>query len=84
MKKEKIVLTLITVTTFFCSTLAFKANHRTGVYYCTNTTSTLDPSGLPVSCTVRATIGPAYPTLGRCGFGGSGSYSFITRWAVNQ
>lgn len=86
MKKAKLMLTAIGVLAIIGGALAFKANHRNGAYYCTNTTSTLDPLGRTVTCSITATTGLAAPVLGRCTLTPTTGTAcgLITRWSTNQ
>lgn len=86
MKKVTILLVIL-VTSILGGALAFRLNNRMGSYYCTSTTSSIDVNGLPIICHVRATTGPAAPTLGRCKHfeASTGSdCNIITRWSINQ
>lgn len=87
MKKAIFILFSISIFATLGGIFAFKTNFRTGPYLCTTYTSTLDQQGLPITCSVVASIGNARPLSGRCAFTvrtttGS-NCNLITRWGVD-
>lgn len=85
MKKNTMILTAIGLLATIGGLVAGKLNHRAGSWYCTSTTTTINPDGTPVTCSVRGTTGLAGMFSGRCGtMPTTGNYPIITRWSPNQ
>lgn len=59
-------LIIILLLAFLGGALAFNTNRHGGLYYCINTTSTLDLNGNPIECSIKAATGAAGVISGCC------------------
>lgn len=86
MRKAKVLLSTITIIAIMGGVLAFKAKRLQGTYYCTSTTTTETPEGLPITCSIQAVKGPNFETIGRCStIRTTGkNCNVITKWSFNQ
>lgn len=86
MKKVNLILFIIGLIAISGAGLAFNISYHGGSYFCTSTTTILDPNGNYITCEIKATTGLAAPKSGRCTFGAPAvgyDCGLITRWGNN-